>query len=149
MPKLIRRYDPETVKRARELRNHATATEQAVWELLRGRRMLGLKFRRQQPMRGFILDFYCPGQRIAIEVDGRVHSGSAQRTRDLERDASLERLGVRVIRMANDEATPAEIERRLRALVGSPPLPQGEGVGGRGWARKGEPGDRRMHPRKA
>jgi len=51
-------------------RSEPTAAEAAAWDLLRNRRCLGLKFRRQHVIRGFIVDFYCPELRIAVEVDG-------------------------------------------------------------------------------
>ncbi len=52
-------------------RHDPTAAEAAAWVLLRDRRCLGLKFRRQHVIRGFIVDFYCAELRLAVEVDGR------------------------------------------------------------------------------
>ena len=58
---------------AKAQRQEPTAAEAAAWALLRNRRCLGLKFRRQHVIRGFIVDFYCVELRLAIEVDGTVH----------------------------------------------------------------------------
>ena len=58
---------------ARELRKESTKEEKKVWEILRDRRFLNLKFRRQHDIEGFIVDFYCHDLRLAIEIDGKVH----------------------------------------------------------------------------
>jgi len=55
---------------ARSLRKNQTPAEMKVWKLLRNRRFLGLKFRRQHVVEGFVVDFYCPECKIAIEIDG-------------------------------------------------------------------------------
>jgi len=62
------------IARARQFRGEQTAAEEAAWELLRNRRCLGLKFRRQWPLSGFIADFYCPQLKLVIELDGAVHA---------------------------------------------------------------------------
>jgi len=69
-----RRY-PDTAKLeiARHLRRKATPAERHAWSLLRRRGILGLKFRRQHPLCGFIVDFYCPRLRLVLELDGGSH----------------------------------------------------------------------------
>jgi very-short-patch-repair endonuclease len=81
-----------------------------MWELLRNRRLHGLKFRRQHPIGEFIVDFYCAEQKLIIELDGAVHK--QQRERDEERTAVLERQGYRVLRIKN-----AEVERDLEEVL--------------------------------
>ena len=120
-------YSAGSIDLARELRRDQTPAERRVWGWLRGRRMLGLRFRRQQPIAGLIVDFYCPSLRMAIELDGAVHDTTKQLQWDAERDASLERRGIRVVRVRNEEATRRGLESRLRSAL--PPLPQGEGPG--------------------
>ena len=58
---------------ARNLRKEATLPEKIVWDELRDRKFLGLKFRRQHVLRGYVVDFYCAELRLAIEIDGKVH----------------------------------------------------------------------------
>jgi len=66
---------------ARQLRQDQTSAEEKVWELLRDKRLLGLKFRRQHVIEGFVVDFYCHEHRLAIEVDGGIHQSEKTMTR--------------------------------------------------------------------
>ena len=59
-----------SVSRARGLRKALTLPELVLWDELRGSRLAGFRFRRQHPLGPFILDFYCPAARLAVEVDG-------------------------------------------------------------------------------
>ena len=92
---------PGAVGRVRELRAQSTEAEDLLWERLRGRRVLGLKFRRQLPIEGFITDFCCYDQKLVVELDGEVHSDPAQAARDANRDAYLLSLGYKVLRFSN------------------------------------------------
>jgi very-short-patch-repair endonuclease len=76
-----------------------TLPEVALWRELRRRTLEGLKFRRQQPFGPYVLDFYCPSHRLAIEVDGWCHNQGDQPQRDERRDAWLASQGVRVLRL--------------------------------------------------
>jgi len=80
---------------ARDLRLAATLAERRAWDLLRDRRMLGLKFRRQHAIDGFIVDFYCSEQRLVIEIDGPVHDGVRALEYDRARTAWLATRGLR------------------------------------------------------
>lgn len=80
-----------------------TESEKALWEELRNRKMLGLKFRRQHPLHWYVADFYCHEKRLVIEIDGGVHNRKEIKEHDLNRTAELERLGIRVIRFTNEE----------------------------------------------
>jgi very-short-patch-repair endonuclease len=60
---------------SRELRRRMTPTEKRLWYHLRGRRFAGWKFRRQTPIAGYIVDFYCARARLVIELDGESHVG--------------------------------------------------------------------------
>lgn len=73
-----------------------------MWVALR-REALGVKFRRQHPIGPFILDFYCPEQRLAVEVDGAVHDADEQAEHDRRRTRWLAGQGIRVIRCTNEE----------------------------------------------
>jgi len=113
---------------ARELRQRTTWAEARAWEILRARRCLGFKFRRQFPYRGFVLDFFCRELALDLEVDGDVHNEPANRVHDEARDEILTACGLRVIRMRNEEVSRARLEGILKDV---PPL-HGCGEGDRG-----------------
>ena len=89
-----------TLKRARGLRRRMTLPEVLLWETLRGRRLDGLKFRRQHPIGPYILDVYCPSAKLAVELDGTGHETADQTRRDQIRDRWLREQGVHVLRLA-------------------------------------------------
>ena len=100
---------------ARELRKKQTDAENLLWQLLRGRRFCGYKFRRQHPAGGYILDFYCREIGLAIELDGGGHNDEEQRRYDDERTRVLAGEGIRVIRFWNHDVLNAT-EEVLQAL---------------------------------
>ncbi|HEX8691190.1 MAG TPA: DUF559 domain-containing protein [Longimicrobium sp.] len=107
MPESLRR---RMVEVARGFRKEPTRSEGLLWEALRRRSLAGRKFRRQQPIGPFVVDFFCPSERLIVEVDGGVHE--SQRERDAARQECLETLGPRFLRV------PAEqVERDLPAVV--------------------------------
>ncbi|MEW5835534.1 MAG: endonuclease domain-containing protein [Pseudomonadota bacterium] len=116
---------------AKVLRKNMTDAEQLLWRHLRAHRMCGQKFRRQQPIGPYIVDFVHFGVRLVVEADGGQHNGSSN---DAERDAWLQGQGFAVLRFWNDEILQnieAVLEAVLRELAkGAPsppaPLPQGE-----------------------
>jgi very-short-patch-repair endonuclease len=83
------------------LRRNSTPEERRLWSHLRDQQLGGLKFRRQQPFEGYVLDFFCPEKRVDIELDGGEHASPEQRRKDEERDAFLASHGVRTIRFWN------------------------------------------------
>jgi len=85
---------------ARSMRAHATDSERTLWEEIRAKK-LGVKFRRQAIILGWIVDFYSPSQRLVIEVDGPDHQQRLRRTQDAERDAAMIGLGLRILRVPN------------------------------------------------
>jgi len=85
----------------KELRNTLTPAEVKLWTLLKGKKMEGRKFRRQHSVANYILDFYCPEERIAIELDGQDHFEATQAEYDKERDLFLNAFGIRVLRFEN------------------------------------------------
>ena len=87
-----------TVRRARALRRAMSLPEVLLWQRLR-RRAGGMKFRRQHPFAGYVLDFYCPEAGLAIEIDGEAHSRGDRPARDRSRDARLAMLGLKVMRL--------------------------------------------------
>jgi len=87
-------------QRVRELRSNQTAAEKAAWYLLRGRR-LGAKFRRQCRIENWVVDFYCFEHRLALELDGGVHSQLSQMQRDAAKEDYLRKLGISTLRIPN------------------------------------------------
>ena len=85
----------------RLLRQTETLPEALLWKRLRDRRTGNSKFRRQYSVDVYILDFYCPACRLAIELDGESHSSVEAREYDAERTEVLSTLNIRVLRSAN------------------------------------------------
>lgn len=86
---------------ARALRNNSTDAERLLWSHLRLRQLGGHKFRRQQPLRDYIVDFVCLEKRVVVEVDGGQHS--QQQSYDAKRDAWLKDQGFVVLRFWDHE----------------------------------------------
>src|SRR3989441_1018149 len=107
----LRRVPPgRKFTQARELRRAATSTERYAWSLLRKRGVLGLKFRRQHVLHGFVVDFYCAAERLVLELEGAPHAGCERRANDAARAATLEAAGYRVIRIARSEEHTSELQ---------------------------------------
>jgi len=85
----------------KSLRNRGTPAEAALWTLLRHRQFDGLKFRRQHSVGPYILDFYCPEKKIAIELDGAFHNDPMRQEYDYKRNLCLRELGIRIFRCEN------------------------------------------------
>ena len=95
-------YSKNLTTLARENRNNPTAAESRIWQkVLRMRQFADYKFLRQKPVGGYIVDFYCAGLQLVIEIDGDSHAETAEY--DAERTSFLGSLGLRVIRFGNDD----------------------------------------------
>ncbi|PYL62992.1 MAG: hypothetical protein DMF25_11275 [Verrucomicrobia bacterium] len=101
--------------RARYLRKHATDCERILWRHLRNRTFAGYKFRRQHPIDPYILDFYCPDVKLAIELDGSGHGYRLRGTHDRAREQFLARQGIAVVRFWNHRVR-EELDSVLRAI---------------------------------
>ncbi len=86
---------------ARRMRKESTPAEAALWQRLRGKKVLGLRFRRQHAIERFIVDFYCRRAYLIIEVDGPIHQYTAKE--DAVRQDFLESKGLKVLRFRNEE----------------------------------------------
>jgi len=87
-------------QRVHELRSNPTDAEKAAWYLLRGRR-LGVKFRRQCRIENGVIDFYCFEHRLAIELDGGIHSQPSRMRKDASKEGFLRTLGISLVRIPN------------------------------------------------
>ena len=114
---------------ARQMRARATPAEAALWSRLRSRQLEGRRFRRQHAIGRYIVDFYCAERHLVVELDGDVHRQRA--AHDAQRDRHLRALGLRVLRLTNDQVV-LDLDSAL-ALICRALLPlsaSGEGAGG-------------------
>ena len=86
----------------KKLRTHGTHAEAKLWPYLKNRQLRGRKFRRQYSVGNYILDFYCPSEKLAVELDGPYHNHPAQIEYDAARTQYLEEQGIRVLRFKNE-----------------------------------------------
>jgi very-short-patch-repair endonuclease len=112
---------------AREMRREDTPAEAQVWEVVRDRRVGGHRFLRQRIIDQYILDFYCPALKLALEIDGDVHKKQEVAEKDNARSEALkEARNIRTLRWHNDDvlnATVEELQARLLAQIEDlPPL---------------------------
>jgi very-short-patch-repair endonuclease len=127
------------VEIAREFRKEPTPSEDILWQALRGKKLDGIKFRRQQPVGYFVVDFYNSVYRLVVEVDGAIHDNQVEA--DRARQDVLESLGLNVLRIKAEtieKNLPAalnlirkKIEERKTKNNESPSPILGEGLGER------------------
>ena len=128
-------YRSDLKQVARRLRQDMTESEQLLWSRVRRKQIEGIQFYRQRPIMGFVVDFYAPGAKLVVEVDGSRHLAPEGALQDTQRDAVLRGLGLRVLRFDSAEVlrhVDAVTEAILRAVVDlrreippSPPFPKG------------------------
>ena len=107
--------DPSTIRFARKLRKQMTLPEVVLWRELRGKPM-GMKFRRQFPVLGYVADFACTEVRLLIEIDGIVHDMGDQPEKDVKRDALLTDRGWQVVRIPAKDVL-ADVGRWAASIV--------------------------------
>jgi very-short-patch-repair endonuclease len=106
---------------ARQLRRAATPAEDALWQALRGRRLQGLKFKRQVPVLAYTVDFFCFDRKLVVEIDGRQHDTFA--AYDTNRTAELEQQGLVVVRFRNEDVL-NDLDTVLRTILAAAAGPQ-------------------------
>ena len=99
MPNKPRPKHPMMIDNARKLRRKATPPERVLWSVLRGRRLGGLKFRRQEPIGPYVVDFCCRELNLVVELDGMSHDDT--HVSDEVRELWLREQGYRVFRVTN------------------------------------------------
>lgn len=87
----------------RNLRGQMTLAEKKLWLKLRGRQLNSFKFRRQHGIGTYVVDFFCPEKKLAIEVDGDIHVFKKQMEQDRKREDFLKGLGIKMIRYKNND----------------------------------------------
>jgi very-short-patch-repair endonuclease len=95
---------------AKQFRKSMTPSEKLIWNKLRDRRLLGYRFRRQQVILGFIVDFYCHELKFVIEIDGQIHK--QQKDYDHEREMILLKNNISVLRITN-----REVETQMPSVI--------------------------------
>ncbi|MHC5171432.1 endonuclease domain-containing protein [Acinetobacter johnsonii] len=95
--------DPQLLEFAKTMRHNATDAEHLMWQLLRAKRFMNLKFRRQHVIKPYIVDFYCHELGLVIELDGSQHGADDAIEYDAERTKYLEALDLSVVRYCNHE----------------------------------------------
>ena len=126
---------PLVFKKAEELRNNPTYSESLLWNYVKDNQ-LGIRFRRQHPASNYVLDFYAHQIKLAIEINGDIHSMEDVKRNDLERQSRLESLGIKFLRFSTQEVEKEldkvldKIKLKIKELlkgktVQSPPLGAG------------------------
>lgn len=103
VPPMFLYNHPDLKKRRQRLRKQSTPAERKLWGHLRAKRFRGIKFFRQFGIGPYVVDFYCPKARLAIEVDGDSHFRKGAKAYDLQRQRYIESFNVRVIRFLNSD----------------------------------------------
>uniref|UniRef100_A0A832DH88 Endonuclease domain-containing protein n=1 Tax=Ignavibacterium album TaxID=591197 RepID=A0A832DH88_9BACT len=101
--KMTKHFNKQDMKqRRRELRKNMTFCEKLVWTFLR-KKQLQARFLRQYSIDHYVIDFYCPKLKLAVEIDGDYHEKPEQKIYDKERQSYLENFGITFVRIKNDE----------------------------------------------
>ncbi|MDD5675198.1 MAG: endonuclease domain-containing protein [Chitinivibrionales bacterium] len=108
----LQRISDSKLGEARSLRENMTPAEKILWSRLRGKKCNNLKFRRQQIIEGFIVDFFCAGKNLVIELDGSVHDNFDQKKIDEHRCNVFEARGLHELRFRNEE-----VEKNLENVL--------------------------------
>ncbi|WP_165229230.1 endonuclease domain-containing protein [Aquisphaera insulae] len=113
-------------ERRRELRGRMPLAEVLLWSQLRRGQLLGYRFRRQYSVGSFIVDFYCPRLKLAIELDGDSHFSEEAKAYDARRQHFIEEFGIRFLRFTNQDVLDnmdGVLEVIARAVEQGPPQP--------------------------
>ncbi|MEQ9358182.1 endonuclease domain-containing protein [Coleofasciculus chthonoplastes] len=118
-----RQLEQKMIEIARQFRKEPTPSEAILWQALRKKQLEGRKFRRQQPIGRFVVDFFCASERLIVEVDGGIHE--SQKYLDEQRQQLLESLGLRFVRVSREEVERnlAGVLSRIRGEFGHPHPP--------------------------
>jgi very-short-patch-repair endonuclease len=123
---MTKHYNKKEIQnRRRYLRNNMTCSEKLVWMFLR-RQQLNERFLRQYSVDNYIIDFYCPKLKPAIEIDGDIHDLKRQKMHDKIRQEYLERLGIKFVRIKNEDLlnNPNKAFERIENKIKEEPLPR-------------------------
>ena len=113
---------PELKGRRKALRQYGTSAEVALWLLLKGKQLDGRKFRRQHSIGKYVVDFYCPSEKLVVELDGEPHYTKEGLEYDEKRSSFLDEQGIRVLRFENSTVFdhPDQVLSRIRSCFNPP-----------------------------
>jgi very-short-patch-repair endonuclease len=117
---MTKHYNRTSEKEKRRLfRKDETPFENLVWYYLRNRELKNCKFRRQYSVDQFVIDFYSPGLKLAIEIDGNIHDLPGNKEYDISRQKYLEEYGIKFIRVRNEEliANPDKAFKKIEKAI--------------------------------
>lgn len=97
--RIVVHYDSKLKQLAKNLRKNSTLSEVLLWKCLKGRQIEGYRFHRQKPIGKYIVDFFCPDLRLAIEIDGSTHGDKIEE--DEIRQKELEKIGIKFLRFTD------------------------------------------------
>ena len=101
---MTKHYNKSSEKeKRRKLRESQTNAEDLVWRYLRNKQMLGYKFKRQYSVDHFVIDFYCPELKLALELDGESHNNPEKMEYDIQRQKYLEEYNIKFARIKDEE----------------------------------------------
>ena len=101
---MTKHYNKSSEKeKRRKLRQNQTNAEELVWRYLRNKQILDYKFNRQYSIDHFVIDFYCPELKLAVELDGESHNNPEQREYDIKRQKYLEEFNIKFVRIKDEE----------------------------------------------
>lgn len=128
---VIKSEIPYQTEKARALRKANTPAEKKIWDFLRNRKVINVKFRRQHPIGYFIVDFFCEEKKLIIEIDGSIHDLEENKKYDKDRQEELELAGYNMIRFTNDDVinNVNKVIEKIKEFITSPltHLLKGEG----------------------
>lgn len=101
MKKIVINNKPELKNYRKQLRNNSTSAEAALWTYLQRSQLENRKFRRQHSLGNFIADFYCPSEKLVVELDGEDHFWEPGIEKDRIKESYLKSLGIKVLRFEN------------------------------------------------
>ena len=127
-------YNVNLKQLSRQLRNNMTDAEKHLWAKIRMKQLKGYQFYRQKPIGDYIVDFFCPKEKLVVEIDGSQHLSDETVEYDRIRDEYLSSLGLMVLRFTNTDVLKhvegvverIEQEMSLREIPLSPPFVKGE-----------------------
>lgn len=120
MTKIFNRKDGK--EKRRKLRNSMPNAEKMLWESLRRRQIVNKRFLRQYGVGRYVIDFYCPEIKLALEIDGNTHDSEDEKKYDKNRQSEIENFGIQFLRIKNDdifgriEDVIKKIERKIQEL---------------------------------
>jgi very-short-patch-repair endonuclease len=123
------KINSEKLVQAKRFRKQMTPAEIVFWEMVRNNKVLGLHFRRQQFLGGFIADFFCNQIGLVVEIDGGIHE--MQKDYDRERDNILAQQNLTILRFSNQELLkqPGFVKQRLEETIIASTTPSTAGKG--------------------